>query len=287
MASALIEDASVGAVEEALRRLDAAAVEPGESIRRTRVATHLAWAPPEWEEAARATLEGLGDRHPSRTILLLPDPESERDALDAEVEVRVFSEGATAIASEVVALRLRGRRAAAPASIVMPLLVSDLPVFLRWRGPLPFGARELEQLVGVADRLIVDSTEWPAAAAAFRYLPSFFERLVVSDLAWARTAPWRAAIAGLWPSIAGLDTVRVRGPESGALLLAGWLRSRLGRDVSLEHEPGPDLEHVEADGAPVHPARGEPRTPSDLLSDQFEIHARDPVYEAAVLAAAP
>ena len=63
----------------------------------------------------------------------------------------------------------------APASIVTPLLVTDLPVFLRWRGELPFGAPELEQMVGVCDRLVVDSREWkdpagrvPGARVALR-----------------------------------------------------------------------------------------------------------------------
>lgn len=286
MASTLIEDATVGAIENALRRLDAAATDPGDSIRRTRVATHIAWVPAPWEEAARATLAGLGDRHPSRTIFLLPDPDSDRDVIDAEVEVRVFNEDTTlAIASEVVILRLRGHRALAPASVVAPLLVSDLPVFLRWRGPLPFGSRELEQLIGVIDRLIVDSGEWPMVTDAYRYLPAFFPRTCVSDIAWTRTGPWRAAIARLWPAVRDAERITARAPAAEAHLLAGWLRSRLGREILLEHEPGPDLEHVEIDGQPVHPVGLELLTSSDLLSSQFEIHVRDAVYEGAVVAA--
>ena len=35
--------------------------------------THVAWAPPLWEDAARRTLAGLEELHPSRTILLFPD----------------------------------------------------------------------------------------------------------------------------------------------------------------------------------------------------------------------
>ena len=31
---------------------------------RTSVLTHLAWVPPEWQEAAADTLTGLGERHP-------------------------------------------------------------------------------------------------------------------------------------------------------------------------------------------------------------------------------
>ena len=78
--------------------------------------------------------------------------------------------------SEVVTIRLKGSAASAPASVVQPLLVSDLPAFLRWRGPLPLAAPELEQLVDVVERLIVDSREWeipsPAIGAADAVLTS-------------------------------------------------------------------------------------------------------------------
>lgn len=287
MAPTLIEDASIADVEAALRSLDAAATDPLDSVRRTRVNTHLAWVPPAWEEAARAVLAGLGERHPSRTIVLFPDPASERDAIDAEVDVEVFAAPnlPVAIASEVVLLHLRGRRAAAPASIVQPLLVSDLPVFLRWRGPLPFGAGELEQLLDVADRLIVDSREWPDVDADFRSLTVLFDRIAVSDMAWARTVPFRAAIAELWPGVASAGALAVFGPRAEALLLAGWLRSRLRRGIALEHEPRGELERVEVDGSPVAVRPYEAPSPSDLLSEQLEIYERDPVYEAAVAAA--
>ena len=95
----------------------------------------------------------------------------------------------------------------------MPLLVSDLPAFLRWRGDLPYGAPELEQLVGVADRLIVDSSEWDEPEPGLERLPELFDRIVVSDIAWGRLDPWRRALAGLWPAIAELESLRVDGPE--------------------------------------------------------------------------
>jgi hypothetical protein len=281
----LIESASIRQIEQELRRLNAAAAEPGElSTQRTRVLTHTAWVPPEWEAAARSVLEGLGERHPSRTILLLPDPESERDALDAEVDLRCFASGGPGrqVCSEIVAVWLRGRRAAAPASVVQPLLVSDLPAFLRWRGALPFGTPEVEQLLGVADRLVVDSREWPDPEAAYRRLPELFGRTAVSDIAWARIEPWRLGSARLWPGVAEATRVRVRGPAADALLLSRWLGARLRRDVSLVHEPAEEIELVEVDGRPAQPDRVERRPPSDLLSDQLEIFGRDPIYEEAV-----
>ena len=166
--------------------------------------------------------------------------------------------------------------------MVEPLLVADLPVFLRWRGPLTFGAPALEQLVGVTDRLVVDSIEWTDPETSYRRLPEVFDRVAVSDIAWARLQPWREALAGLWPEIADAARVRVAGPEAEALLLSGWLGARLGRPVQLAREPAGEIELVEADGKGARPARFERRSASDLLSDQLEIFGRDRIYEEAV-----
>ena len=132
-----------------------------------------------------------------------------------------------------------------PASVVQPLLLPDLPVFLRWRGLPPFGERPFEELVDVVDRLIVDSTEWPGLPAPYAQLAEIFDRVVVSDIAWARTSRWRPQLASLWPGIADVKTIEVTGTEAQANLLAGWLRSRLGHDVALEHEPSDRLAGVE------------------------------------------
>jgi len=276
---------TVGDIERELVELREASTEPGAAPRlRTSVMTHIAWVPEDWVEAATGTLAGLAERHPSRTILLFPRPEDDVDELEGEVDYRCFVRGGLEreVCSEVITIRLRGRRASAPASVVVPLLVSDLPAFLRWRGPLPYGAPELEQLVGVADRLVVDSREWPDPPAALARLPSLFDRIAVSDIAWARTLPWRAAVADLWPDVRDAAAVRVAGPEAEALLLSAWLGARLGREVRLELEPAGELELVAVDGREARPGRLEPKTSSDLLSDQLELFARDRIYEEAV-----
>ncbi len=280
------EDVSVARIEHELARLRAE--DDGAPRLRTSVMTHMAWVPEEWLPAALATLEGLGERHPSRTLILTPEPEAGGDRLDARVRLERFQlpEIERQICSEVIELRLRGGRVRAPASIVTPLLVADLPVFLRWRGRPPFGAPELEQLVDVTDRLVVDSGEWPDLPAAYAELSRYFERAAVSDIAWARTLGRRRALASMWPGIAKLRQLRVAGPLPEALLLAGWLRSRLKRDVELLHDEAEALELVAVDGEAVPASRDEERSPSDLLSDQLDEFGRDPIYEEAVTRAA-
>ena len=145
---------------------------------------------------------------------------------------------------------------------------------------------ELDQLVGVTDRLIVDSTEWDDLPYPYRNLAGLFDRAAVSDIAWARTSRWRALLASLWPEVADVGTIRVTGTQAQALLLGGWLRSRLGRDdILLEHVEAERLEGIDLDGKPAPFPPGDPPQPSDVLSDELDRFTRDPVYEASVLAA--
>jgi glucose-6-phosphate dehydrogenase assembly protein OpcA len=278
------EDVGVADVVTALCRLrEESAHETEGPDLRTSVMTHLAWVPQEWEEAAVETLAGLEERHPSRGILLFPRPDAE-DGMDARISVLAFplQEQRRHIAAEVIELRLRGSACRAPASIVNPLLVPALPVFLRWRGRPEFGQQYVDQLVEVCDRLIVDSREWPDAPDAYRELP--FEQTACSDIAWRRTERWRRCLARMWPGIGELRTLRVDGPVAEASLLAGWLRSRLGREVELEQDDSEELSAVDVDGSACPVPREQP-TSSDLLSAELDEFGRDRVYEAAASAA--
>lgn len=281
----MIRNVSIREIERRLTELraEATAEERGPSLR-TSVMTHIAWVPEEWIDAATRTLGGLEERHPSRTILLFPRPDEDRDELDGDVDLRCFVTGGGSgpVCFEVVQIALCGTRTQAPASVVAPLLVSDLPVFLRWRGPVPFGSSALEELVAVADRLVVDSAEWRDVEDDLERLPELFDEVAVSDIAWARLEPWRRGLARLWPGIAEIGTLHVAAPRTEALLLAGWLGGRLGRDVELVHEGAEELERVEADGEAVDPVGLGRKSASDLLSDQLDLFARDPVYEEAV-----
>jgi hypothetical protein len=270
-------DVSVGQIERELAVLR----EPGDL--RTSVMTHMAWVPPEWREAARETLAGLAERHPSRSILLFPERDSDRDALDAVVAIERYPLPGLDrhVCSEVIELRLHGQTAEGPASVVMPLLLPDLPAFIRWRGRPPFATDVFEQLVGVVDRLIVDSREWEDAPGSYAELATWLSQVAVSDIVWTRTLRWRRAIALRWPLEPRV--LEVRGPSQEAALLAGWLRSRLDRDVELRHEPAETIERLALDGDEVE-AREERWTSSELLSHELDRFSRDPVYEAAVAA---
>ena len=251
---------------------------------RTSTMTHIVWAPQPWLARAKRVLVGLDERHPARTIFLVPLP-GRRNEIEADASVRSFGiEGGREVLSEVIEIRIRGDAARHPASIVLPLLISDLPAFCRWRGRPDWESNELGELADVVDRLVVDSSEWNGLPAAYTGIADLFGRVATSDIAWRRTLPWRVELAARWPGIKTVDRLSVDGPRADALLLAGWLRSRLRREVALSRRAADAVTAVRIDGDPVEQPIVPPRSRSDLLSAELDVYVRDPVYEAAVRA---
>jgi glucose-6-phosphate dehydrogenase assembly protein OpcA len=88
-------------------------------------------------------------------------------------------------------------------------------------------------MIEMTTRMIVDSDQ--AGIDAVARVDAMATGLV--DLAWVRTGPWREAIAALFDGrsqrrlLDHLVAVEVSGPRNQSALLAGWLRSRLGREV--------------------------------------------------------
>jgi len=274
----------VSDIERQLGRLRAREAADGMPEIRTSTMTHVVWCPPEWHAKARATLAGLVERHPARTIFLIPEPDGEA-GIEARVELKDFQlQGMSReVLSEVIQIRLRGSAARHPGSVVLPLLVSDLPVFCRWRGEPGWGSGELDEVVGVTDRLVVDSSEWRGVPAAYAHLAALFGRVAVSDIAFSRTLPWRRRLAELWPEIGTIQKLRVEGPRADAELIAGWLRARLKRDVALTRRDAHAVTAIWVDGERIE-SPGELLSPSELLSAELDQFGRDRIYEAAVRA---
>ena len=274
----------VSDIERQLGRLRAHEEDDGMPDLRTSTMTHIVWCPPAWRAKARATLAGLLERHPARTIFLIPCPGSEAK-IDTRVELKDFQlQGVSReVLSEVIEIRLRGPAAQHPGSIVLPLLVSDLPVFCRWRGEPDWGSVPLDEIIGITDRLVVDSSEWRDVPKAYACLVDLFDSVAVSDIAFSRTLPWRRRLADLWPGIKKIEKIRIEGPRADAELVAGWLRSRLKRDIALTRRDAPAVRAMWVDGEPVA-SPGELLNGSELLSAELDLFGRDAVYEAAVRA---
>src|SRR4051812_21006166 len=104
-------------IERKLARLRAEQEDDGVPELRTSTMTHIVWAPPRWLKRAQRVLDGLAERHPSRTIFLVPEP-GKGDGVEGRVAVRDFAVGGgREVLSEVIEIHLRGRSAEHPASV--------------------------------------------------------------------------------------------------------------------------------------------------------------------------
>jgi glucose-6-phosphate dehydrogenase assembly protein OpcA len=178
-------------------------------------------------ETAAATAAAA---HPCRLILVvrsnLPASSSRypESRLDAEIVV-----GGRLGPAEAVVLRMHGRLARHAESVVIPLLAPDVPTVTWWHDSPP--ERIATDPLGVlAERRITDVTQTEDPIAALRqraedYAPGD------TDLSWTRTTPWRSLIAGVLDTSPGQvvgASVTAAANDPTALLLQGWLQSRLG-----------------------------------------------------------
>ena len=248
---------AVGQIEQELRRTwreDAwQAVETGNPlITRTNVLNLIVHASsPEEVEQVAATIERLGAYHPSRTIILLAQPEAEGSALDAWITSHLLTLPGSdrRLRFEQVTIAARGPAAHHLPTVVDAIVVSELPSFLWWLREPPFRTPAFTQMVDIVDRLIVDSAGFQDQARAFDELAELTVipyGAAVSDFAWGRLRPWRELVAQFFDpadqaaSLATIEHVEVayepegRNHYSGfsqGILALGWACSRLGWHV--------------------------------------------------------
>ena len=229
----------LGMVEHALAELRG--LDGQSSVRATTLNLVVHCGKEDGADATERVLEQIGGSRPLRAIVITPTQGTPR----ARVSSTCWSGGGHEVCTERIAIR--GARAALPSAVVS-LLVADLPVFVWWRGELPDeGDAVIGEMVEMATRVIVDSDE--AGLEAVARLEQISSGL--ADLGWARTAPWREAIAALFDgrnqrrALDHLIGTDVKGPAAEAALLAGWLRSRLHRQVGLDSTRAARLNRVE------------------------------------------
>jgi glucose-6-phosphate dehydrogenase assembly protein OpcA len=195
-------------------------------------------------------LRGVGRYHGSRTIVCEVEPgRTTIDAVATTASDTHPEPGHVAPLRETVIVDVGESHLAGLDTIVDPLVVSDLPTVL-WA---PHGHEQaLDRLLGLAQVVLLDSVDDPDARDGLQRAAELSERAYVVDLAWLRSTPWRERIAAtfdpvhLRPDLHAISAVTVRhDPESSAaaLLLIGWLASRLGWKLdgamaAVADEPG-------------------------------------------------
>ncbi|ROT29249.1 glucose-6-phosphate dehydrogenase assembly protein OpcA [Micromonospora sp. HM5-17] len=255
---------------------------------------------------AEAAVTIASAAHPCRMIVVVrSDVERDRSRLDAEIVV-----GGRLGPGEAVVARMYGRLALHAESVVMPLLVPDVPVVTWWHGEPPEEIAT-DFLGVVADRRITDSAQAADPIAALRqrardYAPGD------TDLAWARITPWRTLVAGAFDTTEGnqVTAARVVAPSGDptAALMVGWLKSRLGlepewqhttefprmREVALRCANGDEMVLTREDSTAIFRRSGQPdrrlplvrRPLGDELAEELRRLDPDQIYADALAAIA-
>ena len=246
-------------------------------------------------EAARADrvadlLDSLADTHPCRAILLLADEQIDEPRARLCSHCRRPTEGEPTRYWEEI--RLVSSRAALHQvmSLVQTLALPGLPIQTWWPEEPAFDGDLFNHIAEVSDRLVLDSSRFrdpvatlPQLAAAIRVAN---QSVAFADLSWTRLTPWRLLIAEFFDAPedqAVLDSIervsieyapRVSGEASQALLLLGWLGSRLGWEPhALTSDGGGAWSFDVVDG--VRPVRAEitPRASDDSSAEPAGLRA--------------
>jgi glucose-6-phosphate dehydrogenase assembly protein OpcA len=243
----------VAALERELARLrrstGAHAKEQGVIIARASVLNLVIFATREVHaRRAARTIDELATRHPSRAIVVVGDRKRDGVAPDLEMHCHLAKPAdLQQVSYEQILIRARGDADQRLASALIPLLLPDLPVFLWWTETPPLDRPYFDELLALADRLIVDSSDFARPATTLPRLHAVARsghgRYGLTDFNWTRITPWRELISQFFdvpawrPFLDGITGIRIGfsvdadGREihpSQALLLIGWLASRLG-----------------------------------------------------------
>jgi glucose-6-phosphate dehydrogenase assembly protein OpcA len=229
------QNTTPGKIEEALRQLLSERHAENAGYVPARVLNLVCIVDRQWSGEIANRLRGVGRNHPSRTIVCAVEPG--RTTIDAIADVASDvhpKPGEFALIRETVVLYVGQGHLASIASIVDPLVVSDLPTMV-WA---PHGHTEaIDAMRHHAQVVLYDSIDEPEFDEALLRAHQLSRDMRVVDLAWLRGAPWRERIAGAFdpparrPSVRRISAVNVRHqPDStvAGLLVVGWLASRLG-----------------------------------------------------------
>jgi glucose-6-phosphate dehydrogenase assembly protein OpcA len=255
-------------------------------------------------ETAAATAAAA---HPCRLLIVVRSTaapsgaKSPESRLDAEIVV-----GGRLGPCEAVVVRTHGRLTRHAESVVIPLLAPDVPVVTWWHDTPP-DRIATDPLGVVAERRITDVAQCSDPIAALRqraddYAPGD------TDLAWTRSTPWRALLAGALDTVGSpvvSATVTAAPSDPSAALLRGWLQARLGivpvaqasghqiQTVAMRLDAGGEVAIVRGDGVATLHRTGLPdqllplvrRQLGDQLAEELRRLDADQPYAEALAAA--
>ena len=224
---------------------------------------------PDIETARHASklLRDLSSIHVARvTIVVLDESADAPDALHSWVTLRCFSMISDLMRHcfEQTTLLISGRATRTLQSTLPTLLKAHLPVYLWWIGD-PRGTDNaiFHTVAEMCQRVIVDSATFFQPELDIHTLTNYYRNtpaVAVSDLNWGRLTLWQQLVAQFFdmpeylPFLEGIERIEIEhvaaplattsstedgevSPNpTGALLLAGWLKTRLNLALAAERE---------------------------------------------------
>ena len=222
---------------------------------------------PDIAAARRASglLRDLSSTHIARVTVLILDRGNDVASVSTWITLRCYSVISDTMRHcfEQTTILARGSAVHATANILQPLLKPDLPVYLWWVGDPPDDDSVFNELVALSNRVMVDSTTFfnpESDIHTLALLHQSFPDVALSDLNWGRLTPWRELVAQFFdvmeyrPYLSGVTSIEIEHAaaplstptqtEMGdvspnpacALLLAAWLKDRLGLTSTPGHE---------------------------------------------------
>jgi glucose-6-phosphate dehydrogenase assembly protein OpcA len=205
----------------------------------------------ESEEAGRevsSLVSELTLQNPCRAIVIIAEPDGAPAGLAAWISAHCHLPTASEkqVCCEQVSIRARGEAVQALDNVVLPLRVPGLPAYLWWRAGHFAPPAYIQQILGVSNRVLVDSARFSDPESDLpnlaQQIAKFSGEPAFSDLNWARITPCRELLAQCFdsaetrPYLDRLTEFRIEydsDPAGAAahraqsLLLTGWMASRL------------------------------------------------------------
>jgi glucose-6-phosphate dehydrogenase assembly protein OpcA len=227
------QDTTPDKIDDALRKMLRELHAADGTLAPARVLNLVVVVDHDWKDEIADRLAQVGRYHASRTVLCAV--EEGRETLDARAVMRWNSpEDGVGVIQEQVEIDIGPAQLRALETVVDPVIRSELPTLL-W---CPHGHLDAVGLLrGLIDVVLVDSDDDPDPADGLTRAAELLESAYVVDLAWLRTTPWRERLAASFDPtdrrerLERISAFTVRHQASSpasALLLTGWLCSRLG-----------------------------------------------------------
>jgi glucose-6-phosphate dehydrogenase assembly protein OpcA len=220
-------------------------------------------------EEVNELLGRIAFAHPCRIIVMLAEQHEPDQDIEMFVSAHCLASGGAGgktLCGEQLTLKARGRFTVELPSASVPLLVPDLPIFLWWRDAPRLGNETFTSLMRAADRVVIDSADFRRPYEEVLELTALLgsrrkDAAAVSDLNWARLTSWRTLLASFYDvaeyleELESINRVLIEYVPQGdapdvvapkALILAGWLASRLGWRVAAEQQQPPAAQKNEA-----------------------------------------